>query len=61
MFTLAAKEGLDDRDLGSAAKHIRAIRLSELGRHSEALNDALAAVELRRGISGLETQLANSL
>jgi tetratricopeptide (TPR) repeat protein len=61
MFALAAKEGLDDRDLGSAAKHIRAIRLAELGRHSEAFDDAMTAVELRRGINGLETQLANSL
>jgi tetratricopeptide (TPR) repeat protein len=61
MFALAAKEGLNDRDLGSAAKHIRAIRLAELGRHLEAFDDAMAAVELRRGILGLETQLANSL
>jgi tetratricopeptide (TPR) repeat protein len=61
MFALAAREGLDDRDLGSAAKHIRAIRLAELGKHEEAFDDAMAAVELRRGINGLETQLANSL
>ncbi|HEX3661766.1 MAG TPA: hypothetical protein VHU89_10060 [Acidobacteriaceae bacterium] len=61
MFALAAKEGLDDRDLGSGAKHLRALRLSELGRHAEALDDARTAVELRRGIGGLETQLANSL
>ncbi len=61
MFALAAEKGLDERDLGSAARHIRAIRLAELGRHSEAFDDAMAAVELRRGIGGLETQLANSL
>jgi tetratricopeptide (TPR) repeat protein len=61
MFALAAKEGLEDRDLGSGAKHLRALRLAELGRHAEALDDARAAVELRRGIGGLETQLANSL
>lgn len=61
MFALAAEEGLDERDLGSAARHIRAIRLAELGRHPEAFNDAMAAVELRRGILGMETQLANSL
>ena len=61
MFALAAKEGLDERDLASAARHIRAIRLSELGRHQEAFDDAMSAVELRRGILGLETQLANSL
>jgi hypothetical protein len=53
-------EGLDDRDLGSAAKHIRATRLAELGKHSEAFVNAMAAVELRRGINGLEAQLANS-
>jgi|GEM_PF-1080541 tetratricopeptide (TPR) repeat protein len=61
MFALAAKEGLNERDLGSAARHIRAIRLAELGRHPEAFDDAMAAVELRRGILGMETQLANSL
>jgi tetratricopeptide (TPR) repeat protein len=61
MFALAAKEGLDERDLASAARHIRALRLSELGRHREAFDDAIAAAELRRGILGLETQLANSL
>jgi tetratricopeptide (TPR) repeat protein len=61
MFALAAEEGLNERDLGSAARHIRAIRLAELGRHPEAFDDAMAAVELRRGILGMETQLANSL
>jgi tetratricopeptide (TPR) repeat protein len=61
MFALAAEKGLDERDLGSAARHIRAIRLAELGRHPEAFDDAMAAVKLRRGILGLETQLANSL
>lgn len=61
MSALAAEEGLDERDLGSAARHIRAIRLAELGRHPEAFDDAMSAVELRRGILGMETQLANSL
>ncbi|HZS25952.1 MAG TPA: hypothetical protein VFB76_01880 [Candidatus Angelobacter sp.] len=61
MFALAAEEGLDERDLGSAARHIRAIRLAELGRHPEAFDDAMTAVELRRGIFGMETQLASSL
>jgi tetratricopeptide (TPR) repeat protein len=52
---------LRGRHLRAAALHIRAHRLMDLGRHQEALQDAREAVNLRRGLVGLENEFVSSL
>ncbi len=58
---LLDREGLGDKNLRSAALHTRANRLSQLGKHSEALVNAREAVDLRRGVIGTEAEFVSSL
>ena len=58
---LLDREGLGDKNLRSAALHTRANRLSQLGKHSEALVNAHEAIDLRRGVIGTEADLVSSL
>ena len=58
---LTVQEGLQNRDLRAGLFHIRANRLSMLGDHHQALEDAQRAVELRRGLQGAEAELISSL
>lgn len=61
ILTLLDREGLSDRHLRAAALHTRAHRLLDLGRHQEALRDAQEAIDLRRGLLGVENEYVSSL
>lgn len=58
--SLANQEGLHNQEMLSALYHTRANRLSALGDHESALADAKKAVELKRGLIGLEPELISS-
>ena len=53
--------GLRGRQLRAGALHARGNRLARLGQHVDALRDAREAVELLRGLIGVEEQLISSL
>lgn len=59
--SLVNQEGLHNQKMLSALYHTRANRLSALGDHESALADAKKAVELTRGLIGLEPELISSL
>lgn len=61
ILSLLDREGLGDKNLRSAALHTRANRLSQLGKHSEALANAREAADLRRGVIGTEAEFVSSL
>jgi tetratricopeptide (TPR) repeat protein len=61
MIDVLDKEGLNDRYIRGAALHARANRLAKLHMHSDALRDATTAVELQRGLMGIEPQFISSL
>ena len=48
-------------ELRAALRHARGNRLSALGNHKEALEEARQAVALRRGLIGAERELISSL
>src|SRR6185437_9198642 len=59
--SLVDQEGLHNQQMLSALYHARANRLSALGDHESALAYAKKAVELKRGLIGLEPELISSL
>ncbi len=61
MVELLDKEGLHDRRVRGVALHARADRLLTLGLYEDAHRDALAAVEMRRGLIGAEGEMVSSL
>ena len=61
IIALTNREGLGNRGLRAAAHHAKANRLLQLGRHIDAFQDAVEAVELWRGLMGAEQQLISSL
>jgi tetratricopeptide (TPR) repeat protein len=61
ILALLDEKELRGRHLRAAALHTRAHRLVDLGRHQEALQDAREAVNLRRGLVGLENEFVSSL
>lgn len=61
ILALLDEKGLRDRHLRAGALHIRARRLMDLGKHQEAFQDAREAVNLRRGLVGLENEFVSSL
>jgi tetratricopeptide (TPR) repeat protein len=61
MIALLDNEGLNDRYIRAAALFGGAIRLAALGRHNEALRDAVEAADLQRGLLGAESQLISAL
>ena len=61
ILALTDEKELRGRHLRAAAFHIRAQRLSDLGRHQQALEDAREAAKLRRGLLGVENEFVSSL
>ncbi len=61
IVALMDKNGLLGRELRAEALHLRCQFLGQLGKHREALKDALEEVELRRGLIGGEVELVSSL
>lgn len=61
VVALTNRQGLSNRGLRAAAHHAKANRLLQLGRHMDAFEDAVEAVELWRGLMGTEQQLISSL
>jgi tetratricopeptide (TPR) repeat protein len=61
MLGIAGQEGLHNDELRAGILHNRGTRLLALGSHAAALEDGLAAVALRRGLTGVEHRLAGSL
>ena len=61
ILALLDEKELRGRQWRAAARHTRAHRLIDLGRHQEALQDAREAVNLRRGLVGLENEFVSSL
>jgi hypothetical protein len=61
MLGLLSDETLLEKDLKAAALHARARRLGELGMHQVAFDDAMSAVQLRRGLSDRGAGTASSL
>jgi len=58
---LCDQEGLRNIQLRASLSHIRGNRLSALGNHEAALDNALRAVEFLRGLLGAEPELISSL
>jgi tetratricopeptide (TPR) repeat protein len=61
ILPLIDQEGPRGRHLRAVVLHTRANRLSLLGRYKEALEDAREAVNLQRGLMGVETEFVSSL
>jgi tetratricopeptide (TPR) repeat protein len=61
MVAVLDKEGLLDRRIRGAALQARANRLAKLNRHKDAFLDAVEAVEMRRGLLGVEAEFISSL
>jgi tetratricopeptide (TPR) repeat protein len=61
MLALVDEEGLVGDELRAGAFHARAKRLAELRQHRQALDAAMAAIALREGMLGVESQLISSL
>jgi tetratricopeptide (TPR) repeat protein len=61
IIALIDQSSLQDRELRAATYHARANRLAQLGNHAQAAADAVKAVELRRGLIGVEDNLIRSL
>lgn len=61
ILSLLDREGLIDKHWRAAALHTRANHLGQLGKHSEAFSNAHEAVDLRRGLFGVEAEFVSSL
>jgi tetratricopeptide (TPR) repeat protein len=61
MLDLVDVSSVMGKELAAAVHHAKANRLREAGAHKEALAAALNAVELRRGLTGVDEQLVSSL
>ncbi len=61
ILALLDSEGLIDKNLRAAALHTRANCMAQLGNHSEAYVNAREAVDLRRGLFGVEAEFVSSL
>ena len=61
MLVIIDQNGLIGTELRAAIFHARGNRFRELRNHPRALEDALKAIELRRGVTGVEEELISSL
>jgi len=61
MLALVGTEGAMSKEVTAAIHHAKANRLRESRAHERALAAALKAVELRRGLTGVDEQLISSL
>ena len=61
MLAIITQNGLMGSELRAAIHHARGNRLRELRAHPDALDAALKAVDLRRGVSGVEDEMISSL
>lgn len=61
MFALVEQEGITNLELRAGVHHARGNRLLMLRNASLALDDAMRAIALRRGLLGAESQLISSL